>query len=64
MTVKPPRGSLASHLTSWLRPSGIVLMAWVLGGCGSGDGLDRQSISGIVNLDGRPLNDGTILLEP
>ncbi len=44
--------------------SGIIWMACVLGGCGSGDGLDRQAISGIVNLDGRPLNDGTILLEP
>ncbi len=64
MTVEPPRGRLASHLSSWLRPSGIVWMAFVLGGCGPGDGLDRQAISGIVNLDGRPLNDGTILLEP
>jgi hypothetical protein len=64
MTLKPRRGSLASRLTSRPSPSGIVWMACILAGCGSGDGLGRQAISGVVNLDGRPLNDGTILLEP
>jgi hypothetical protein len=33
-------------------------------GCGSSDGLDRQAISGMVTLDGQPLSDGAILLEP
>jgi hypothetical protein len=33
-------------------------------GCGSGDGLNRQPISGIVSLDGRPLEGGAILMEP
>jgi hypothetical protein len=33
-------------------------------GCGSSDALNRQAISGIVTLDGQPLGDGAILLEP
>jgi hypothetical protein len=33
-------------------------------GCGSGDGLNRQAISGMVHLDGQPLGEGAILLEP
>jgi hypothetical protein len=42
---------------------GLLLLGWAAG-CGSGDGLDRHAISGIVTLDGRPLEGGAILLEP
>jgi hypothetical protein len=33
-------------------------------GCGSGDNLDRQPISGTVTLDGQPLPTGTVRLDP
>ena len=42
----------------------MILLLIVTVGCGSSDGLDRQAISGIVTLDGQPLNDGAIHLEP
>ncbi len=42
---------------------GPLLLA-LAAGCGSGDGPNRQAISGIVTLDGRPLEGGAILLEP
>ena len=41
-----------------------LLLLGLATGCGSGDGLDRQAISGIVTLDGRPLDVGAMLLEP
>ncbi len=47
-----------------IRGLGFVLLAYLASGCGSRDGLDRQAISGIVNLDGQPVSDGAILLEP
>lgn len=34
------------------------------GGCGSGDGLPREPISGKVTLDGQPLADGMITFLP
>ena len=43
---------------------GILLLTGLASGCGSGDGLGRQAISGVVTLDGQPLSDGAILLEP
>ena len=42
---------------------GLLLLVSAAG-CDSGDGLNRQAISGIVTLDGRPLEGGAILLEP
>jgi len=33
-------------------------------GCGGGDGLDRQSVSGAVSLDGAPLKEGQIQFFP
>jgi hypothetical protein len=42
---------------------GLLLLVSAAG-CGSGDGLNRQAISGIVTLDGWPLEGGAILLEP
>jgi hypothetical protein len=41
-----------------------LLLPGLAAGCGSGDGLHRRAISGIVTLDGRPLEGGAILLEP
>src|SRR5262245_45712495 len=41
-----------------------LLLLGLAAGCGSGDGLNRQPISGIVTLDGQPLEGGAILLEP
>src|SRR5687768_395386 len=48
-------------LSHW-RLLAVVLSALVLG-CG-GDPLGRQSISGTVNLDGAPLEKGTINFQP
>lgn len=46
--------------------SGIVTLAVTLPllGCGGGDGLDRQSVSGTVSLDGVPLESGLITFDP
>jgi hypothetical protein len=41
-----------------------LLLLGLAAGCGSDDGLDRQAISGIVTVDGQPLEGGAILLEP
>ena len=42
----------------------MMLIGCIAEGCGSKDGLDRKAISGVVTLDGQPLGDGAILLEP
>ena len=44
-------------------PTLVVAMLCVAG-CGSGDGLDRQTISGTVTLDGKPLTTGVVRLDP
>ena len=41
---------------------GVVLA--ISAGCGSGDGLPRESVSGNVTLDGQPLESGLIQFEP
>jgi hypothetical protein len=45
-----------------------ALAALVLGtaaaGCGGGDGLPRQAVSGSVTLDGKPLAGGSIQFQP
>lgn len=41
-----------------------IVLASLAVGCGSDDGLGRRAVSGVVTLDGRPLADGAILLEP
>jgi hypothetical protein len=51
------------------RPSRWALVASLLAlagapGCGSGDNLDRQAVSGTVTLDGQPLSTGTIRFDP
>jgi len=48
-------------------PLGVIaLVAIISGGCGEpgGDGLPREPISGTVNLDGKPLANGTIQFQP
>lgn len=45
----------------------VCVMACLLAlssGCGKGDGLDRQAISGSVTLDGTPLKEGQIQFFP
>jgi hypothetical protein len=41
-----------------------LLLLWLAAGCDSGDGLNRQPISGTVTLDGQPLATGTIHFIP
>jgi hypothetical protein len=40
----------------------VLLLA--LSGCGGGDGLDRQTVTGQVVFDGQPLKEGEILFFP
>ncbi len=47
----------------WLLAATLVAMAG-LSGCGSGDDLPRQAISGTVTLDGQPLDKGMIQFFP
>lgn len=47
-----------------LRGPAMVLSLILAWGCGARDPTDRQPVSGVVTLDGRPLDDGAILLEP
>ncbi|MGN6136482.1 MAG: carboxypeptidase-like regulatory domain-containing protein [Aureliella sp.] len=41
-----------------------ALFALACPGCGSGDGLNRKAISGIVTVDGRPVPNGSVGFEP
>lgn len=43
--------------------TGLLITFFAIG-CGSGDALNRQAISGLVNVDGNPLKHGLIRLEP
>ena len=58
----------AGHRAVAMRPgssgSGMVLCLGLAGGCGASDPWNRQAISGVVTLDGQPLDEGAILLEP
>ena len=50
---------------SWMRHRFEIFALISLGmGCGSGDGLPRQPISGTVTLDGQPLATGSIAFRP
>jgi hypothetical protein len=42
----------------------MILFLAATVGCDSGDGLNRQAVSGMVTLDGQPLLGGSILFEP
>jgi hypothetical protein len=47
------------------RPGGLAaLVLAALAGCGGGDALPREAISGTVSLDGRPLKEGVIQFMP
>ena len=49
----------------WLGHGALVLIVGLLGsGCGEGDELPREAVSGTVNLDGKPLEKGTIQFTP
>jgi hypothetical protein len=41
-----------------------MILLWCIAGCESGDGLNRQPISGAVTLDGNPLENGSIHFIP
>jgi len=45
---------------------GVSALCWlaIAGGCGQSDPLGRRAISGTVNLDGQPLEQGAISFEP
>ncbi len=47
-----------------LVPAGMICFLPRSVGCDSGDGLNRQAVSGTVTLDGQPLSGGNILFEP
>ena len=42
--------------------TGLLLTFFAIG-CGSGDALNRQAISGFINVDGNPLKHGLIRFE-
>jgi hypothetical protein len=47
-----------------MRASTVWLVCLLLAGCGSGDNLPREPVSGTVTLDGKPLERGTISFQP
>jgi hypothetical protein len=51
------------HPVSGLMASALLLAA-LAPGCGPGTPLGRQSVSGTVTLDGKPLPAGSIMFEP
>jgi len=53
------------HRVRFLGP-GLILVMVVAGGCGSNDPWDRhrQAVTGTVTLEGQPLGEGAIRLEP
>jgi hypothetical protein len=42
----------------------LVLVAATLAGCSGRDPWNRQAVSGFIRVDGQPIGDGAILLEP
>jgi hypothetical protein len=43
--------------------TGLLLLG-LAAGCGSDDGPNRRAVSGIVTVDGQPLDGGAVFLEP
>ncbi len=54
-------GMIRSHYLATLV---LLAMTVSLVGCGGGDGLDRQAVTGTVTLDGQPLATGLITFDP
>lgn len=54
-------GMIRSHHVAALA---LLAMVISIGGCGGGDGLDRQAVTGTVTLDGQPLETGLITFDP
>jgi hypothetical protein len=48
----------------WFEASLAATMIGAIAGCGSGDGLNRQAVTGIVTCDGKLIPAGAILFEP
>jgi hypothetical protein len=51
---------IRGRVRGWLLGAALAALA----GCGSGDELPRQAVSGTVSLDGKPLEDGMIQFFP
>ena len=54
-------GMIRPHQVAMLA---LLAMGFSVAGCGGGDGLDRQSVTGTVTLDGQPLETGLITFDP
>jgi len=64
-----PRGDATQMMIArsprWLSRSVLVLsLSFLSSGCGGGDELPREAVSGTVDLDGKPLEKGTIRFTP
>lgn len=42
----------------------LSLVALCVTGCGSGDGLNRQAVSGVATVDSNPIPNGSVTFEP
>jgi hypothetical protein len=57
--------SMMARNLRWCGGSVLVLLIGFFGsGCGEGDELPREAVSGTVNLDGKPLEKGSIQFSP
>lgn len=50
--------------TRFLRPALAAGLSWALAGCGGGEVDGRVAVSGVVTLDGQPLDEGQVTLRP
>jgi hypothetical protein len=64
MLQRSPVRPVVLRVAALILGSGAILAAGLSRGCGPVDSSGRQAISGSVTLDGQPLGDGAILLEP
>jgi hypothetical protein len=64
MLQRSPVRPVVLRVVALILGSGAILAAVLSRGCGPVDFSNRQAISGSVTLDGQPLDDGAILLEP
>jgi hypothetical protein len=52
------------HRGGWFPTFCLVVAGAVAPGCSHGDGLPREPVSGLVTLDGQPLDQGAIQFSP